>query len=293
LAILDAVRCGRTASFEITLRREDGTALTGVYSLANTLSARAWVIDGQAQFSPTVAWKTNDPTLGIVVLTFDETTTAQQAPGVYQVEVGILDAGKTVVGWEGLVELVPGPGAVAVTGRLASYGEARAFYGADVAQSLAITGLLDTASELCREYCRREFGVNAVTELLDGPGRCDLLLGRPPVSALSTIEIDDVAIDLAEVQIDSKAGILYREDGWPCGRKNIRVSYSGGYTDIPGPIKHGVLIVARFLLERGKISGAFEEERIGDYAYKLRGSGEEIDLPKTATKLWDLYQLPL
>ena len=97
--------------------------------------------------------------------------------------------------------------------------------------------MIDRASSAIARETRRVFGVETVTETLDGSGTRLLGLSRAPVVEVTEVTEDGTAIDTADYSIeDAESGALYRADGW--GRSGgLRMwgtdAYASGYI-LPG-----------------------------------------------------------
>jgi hypothetical protein len=100
----------------------------------------------------------------------------------------------------------------------------------------------DEVERLCNRVFRREAGI---TEKLV-PGDFRIVLARPPIISIASIEVSDVALDAADYVVeDAAAGIILRETGWtpyhlgylgasgdarPGHEKlDVEVTYEGGY----------------------------------------------------------------
>lgn len=98
-----------------------------------------------------------------------------------------------------------------------------------------LTRMIDRASSAIARETRRTFGVETVTETLDGTGSRLLGLSRTPVIAVTEVTEDSSAITDYSLE-DREAGALYRAAGW--GRSGgLRMwgveAYSSGYI-LPG-----------------------------------------------------------
>lgn len=112
--------------------------------------------------------------------------------------------------------------------------------------------LINTYSEAVEDYLNRRLGHDAaIVEDVAGYGGVHLMVSRAPVWSVASVEYTgglalSTPIDVAEVRIDQKAGILERRNGWPNtaardGRtiaqdlipgteeRAIRITYAGGW----------------------------------------------------------------
>jgi hypothetical protein len=143
--------------------------------------------------------------------------------------------------------------------------------------------LIRTASEKIDEHCRRPFGFSAqiVTDVLDGTGRPTLWLTTRPIISVESVTIDGDALDDADGHswtFDPYKGSIVRGPGlrdrrfgrrFPTGVRNIVVQYYAGYDAIPARITRAAVWTVRWLHERGRVSGIFKSESIGDYSYTI------------------------
>lgn len=100
-----------------------------------------------------------------------------------------------------------------------------------------ISDMIVRASSAIERECRRKFGVETVTETLDGTGSRLLGLTRYPIVEVTEVTEDGTALESTEYSVeDADAGALYRANGW--GRSGgLRMwgteAYSSGYI-LPG-----------------------------------------------------------
>lgn len=95
--------------------------------------------------------------------------------------------------------------------------------------------LINSVSEDIEKRCRRTFRQTTQTEKVIGSSGHNLLLACYPVTAVSAVTIDGVAVALTEYEILAESGELFRIDNtWPSSEhRNITVAYTGGYV-LPG-----------------------------------------------------------
>ncbi|KMO15778.1 hypothetical protein [Methylobacterium indicum] len=135
--------------------------------------------------------------------------------------------------------------------RLTTVERARAMLGFAAADDIAVGMMLDQASSLIAQFCRRPFGVETLRErpslLRDCGG---LVLSRDPVvEVISVTRGTDDVLAPADYEIDASGKVLYLlQDGQRCGSPNwcfdhnchpdgrgfgLTVEYRAGYT-LPG-----------------------------------------------------------
>jgi hypothetical protein len=95
------------------------------------------------------------------------------------------------------------------------------------------------ASIIAASYCRRVFARETLTETFRPARNCSshgefLILQRRPIASITSVTVDDVAVDAAEYETDANPGLLYRLDSsgyrscW-YSAKSIIVVYLAGY----------------------------------------------------------------
>jgi len=148
--------------------------------------------------------------------------------------------------------------------------------------------LLEAASDWVKLYTRKDFTSAAYTEKYDGQGTFDMFLNQTPVTDVATVIID-YQDGTTPTTIDNTADDQFLYDGetgelkfhpnstadityFPFGFQNITVTYTAGYAALPEAITEAVCQIAAALYGMGSSSQnpAFESEKMGDYAYKLR-----------------------
>ncbi|OPL13707.1 MAG: hypothetical protein AVO39_10235 [delta proteobacterium MLS_D] len=88
-------------------------------------------------------------------------------------------------------------------------------------------------------------------------GKLAILLKNMPVSAISSITVDDEELDSDDYTFDTDSGIVRMATGYPFdgGPGSVLVSYTAGYETAPGDIRRGIMqIVALeyYLSARGQ-----------------------------------------
>lgn len=143
--------------------------------------------------------------------------------------------------------------------------------------------LVRAASEAIDGFCRRPFGFASqlVTETLDGTGRPTLWLSTRPIISVESVTIDGNALDNTDGNswtFDPYKGGIVRGPGFhdrrfgrrfPVGTRNIVVQYYAGYDTIPARITRAAVWTVRWLHERGRVSGIYSAESIGDWSGTL------------------------
>lgn len=97
---------------------------------------------------------------------------------------------------------------------------------------------------------------------LAGDGSRVLLLPSCPIIGTPVVAVDGEAV--TDFEVGRKAGVLRRKAGWPDGLDNIVVTYTHGWTVVPGDIADAVLEMAEIdSRPHGVASVASGSESIG------------------------------
>lgn len=123
--------------------------------------------------------------------------------------------------------------------------------------SAEIRAARDEATERLEEAAQVAFSTRRKVDTLSGDETRRLLLDDVKVSAVNAVSlyadqtgadpVDDEfdATQLADVEIDSEAGVLVRTNAvWPKGHQNVIVDYEYGYTATPAPVKRAAMRLA-------------------------------------------------
>ncbi len=92
---------------------------------------------------------------------------------------------------------------------------------------------INTVSREIENYCNRVFNPTDYSIKLSGSGRQALVLPQYPVLSITSIVMDDMAVETADYDNDDLAGILYHDTYWTKGVRNIAIVYRAGYTTLP------------------------------------------------------------
>ena len=173
-----------------------------------------------------------------------------------------------------------------------------------------ITTLIGNASAMIESICSRTFEQTAYTETRNGNGAPILFMRQGPISAVSSVQIDGVAIPAApdttsygyvfddrRLYLRGNPGISARTTGVPGGYpvgfsrgvQNIVVGYTAGYATIPDDLNQAcVELVADMLAKRKRID--LKTQALGQndtVSYNL------VDVPPRVKTLIRPYRLPM
>ena len=121
---------------------------------------------------------------------------------------------------------------------------------ADVTQTLT-TAQKALAREIAERFLEDECGVAFRPRYahlhLDGSGGTDLYLPHPKVTTIRSVTIGEETLsseELSELELYDE-GVLYREEGWTEGRRNVDVVYEHGFEDPPPGARRCAALLAR------------------------------------------------
>lgn len=187
-----------------------------------------------------------------------------------------------------------------------------------------LVGMIDRASSAIATETRRTFGIETVTETLDGTGSRLLGLTRTPIIEITEVTEDSSAITDYSVE-DADAGALYRANGW--GRsgglrmwgteafssgyilpgyqdQRYSVTYEAGYRlpdeaspTLPGAVEQACLETVKAWYSSRDVDPAIASVKVGQLAVSYRdqgSSGHRESLPSAALGyLRNYYARPL
>ncbi|MEN6325793.1 MAG: hypothetical protein ABFD18_06265 [Syntrophomonas sp.] len=156
---------------------------------------------------------------------------------------------------------------------------------------------INAISEAIENYCIRHFEKAEYTEKYSGNDKDYLRLNQYPVNLITYIKVLDTEIDSTLYDYLNDSGILYNQDIWPSGKRNIEVNYDAGYVlpkDEDGEISRTLpydledacieMVAAKFNQRQeeaaGKLSRTQEE-------YNVR---YEKDIPAHIRQVLDRYR---
>lgn len=122
--------------------------------------------------------------------------------------------------------------------------------GMDCPDDETLDWLVTAASSAVSSYLNRELVSQPWTHVCDGKGGSRIFLPNTPVTAVTSLKIDDIAIPAAANAraagyIVTENGIALRGHIFHRGVMNVEIAYTGGYATIPPIIKAACLETLR------------------------------------------------
>lgn len=153
-----------------------------------------------------------------------------------------------------------------------------------------VNALVTAGSQLIEKYCNRVFTAADYTdELVNGTGHNLVFALNPPINSLTSVKVvlvdeeltflssklkfspDTGRISLDLTQVNYQDFLYY----FPRGYQNVKVTYNGGFSEIPEPIK---LVLADFVVNAYYAlgdEGDIISEKLGQYFYKSDNTNKE------------------
>jgi hypothetical protein len=171
----------------------------------------------------------------------------------------------------------------------------------DTTHDAQLARLIHEASIACATYCDLVFAEEAVAETFRLTCSTDtLLLARRPVSTVTSIAEDGVALAAADYAVDAVKGFLYRLDGdgglstWS-GSK-IVVTYTGGYAlldSLPRDIERACISLIKtmfFQTTRDPLVRSVDVPGVMAETFWVGSIGDNGALPPNVTALLNPYR---
>lgn len=112
----------------------------------------------------------------------------------------------------------------------------------------AVQAAGDLATDALEHACAVHFTPTSFSEVLDGNGRCDLMLWTAKPTAIASATV--AGLDVTSTVLVYSDGRVYRPNGWACGRQNVTVTGTAGWPVCPPRVARACLLLAkRFLVD--------------------------------------------
>lgn len=140
------------------------------------------------------------------------------------------------------------------------------------------------------KYCTRRFASTTYTnERYDGTGRDKIFLRNWPIISVSSLTIDNEAINEATDYDDYDGywieptlsgikleGCLYRVDKWDRGWQNVKITYVAGYATIPHDLREACFLAVKTMYDVMKNKEGKKSETLGRYSYTFESLPKSI-----------------
>ena len=137
--------------------------------------------------------------------------------------------------------------------------------------------LIDAASKAIKQYCKDNISETTYTEYYDGPRTNELALRHRPIVSITDIwdDPDRDFTDDDKLDYSDDDYVYYADEGivkgyahlFYEGSKNIKITYTAGYSIIPADVDLACQIQVAYWYNRAKAkSDAVESEKLGEYS---------------------------
>lgn len=178
----------------------------------------------------------------------------------------------------------------------------------DTSKDTFLRHLITRASRFIKTYAGREF-VSATfsEEVHSGNDRQKLYLDHYPIISVTEVKEDDVALDADEYEVLANEGALFREAGWYGGTlamasvlstepdpyaetRNLKVTYTAGWADVPDDIEQACLQMVALWYTGAGTYGIEHETTPGGYSVTY---SKATGVPEDIKQVLDLYKKPV
>jgi uncharacterized phiE125 gp8 family phage protein len=168
---------------------------------------------------------------------------------------------------------------------------------ADSTEDTFLEKLIDRCTSRIESHVNRKLKKRSYAELYDGSGTQKLLLNQFPITALTSVNIDQGQDFLPSTDVDIEAIVIQAEEGllswsgvvnsssafnagiWSAGVRNIQVVYEAGYDPIPDDLAAACikLVAVEFNRAREGADAFAAEATAGHSVTWIQGMPQEID----------------
>lgn len=237
---------------------------------ADTLEELAALIEGYADYTATVLYGDDIPTENILDLTV-------QAKGT---EAYVLFTLASVLS----------------STALTTWARTKLFLGLQDSDQTVVEYLINAVTEEAERVSGRSLKARTVTKDMDGTGRENLMLPVYPINSVTSLYVDDLRVFGASTELDEDDDFLVYTDegmlahlgsGWPEGRKNVRVTWSGGYSTVPERLQNAVIECVSWNLKRFRGAGIGVRSTSSPDGVN---TSMEITIPLSALRVFESYK---
>jgi hypothetical protein len=157
----------------------------------------------------------------------------------------------------------------------------------------AVNALIPQVSDMIEQYCQRTFASATVTETRNGNNGGRLFVKQPPVTAISSLTVDGVAVPVSSGPLSY--GYVFDDEGWvyiregrdgPFGTaavrfnrgiQNVVIAYTGGFDPIPpAVVQAAVELIAWKLAKRARIDKKSETLAQQTVGFEMAGWPDSV-----------------
>lgn len=136
-----------------------------------------------------------------------------------------------------------------------------------------IDRLIAACAKFIETYTNRVYEQSDYTETLDGNGKDEVMLENYPVTAVASVSVDGRAISPVPIPNDfATSGFMFDEGGvilqggrlFNKGRRNVVISYTAGFAEIPADLVQAVIETAALKYKQGPQTGLSSKALSGE-----------------------------
>lgn len=150
--------------------------------------------------------------------------------------------------------------------------------------------LITQASGFIQAWLNRTFASQSYTEVRDGTGNPVMMFANYPVTAVSSVTVNDIAVPLATNTSDTgyrfdSTRLMLNTDVFPRGFGNVTVTYTAGYASTPAEIDGACADLVAYKYR--------ELERIGHSSKSIQGETVAFitaDMPPAVKTILNNYR---
>jgi uncharacterized phiE125 gp8 family phage protein len=151
-----------------------------------------------------------------------------------------------------------------------------------------LNALLNAASNMIENACRRSFASTTRTEYYDGDDTQRLVLRQYPITSITSISVYEsggtwtaITPVLTAFIVNAVNGVVQFNNNcstalayiyFPLGMQNIKIVYVAGYATIPDDLQEAAVQTAAWLMQCSTNNPNIIRERLGNYEVQFIGA---------------------
>jgi hypothetical protein len=135
---------------------------------------------------------------------------------------------------------------------------------ADLTLDPRIERWINAASQQIEDFTQRKLINQSHTEYQSGTRGSELVLEQWPAQKPSALYIDsdwsfaaESLVDANDYEVVDGSILILKSGNFPKGRRNVKIEYTAGYTDLPSSIEYACLLLVQFYRDH------FADRRLG------------------------------